>query len=118
MKKEILIIVKSSIERSPRSSRFLDFCFKNNFNITLVSGGIDRLNIQINESFVLSIVEKSQLERVFFKLFKLFINIDFFQRISNEYLQDIQKMRFPFLTQENFTHCNLRITFILEFLKK
>ena len=41
----------------------------------------------------MSIVEKSQLERVFFKLFKLFINIDFFQRISNEYLYDLKVLK-------------------------
>ena len=90
--KEVLIIVKSTIEKSPRSSRFLDFCLKNNLNITLICGGVENSNITVKDSYIVPILEKSKFVRIFFKFFKLVINVDFLQRLSNTYLYNLKTL--------------------------
>ena len=90
--KEVLIIVKSTIEKSPRSSRFLDFCLKNNLNITLICGGVENSNKFVEDIYIVPILEKSKLVRIFFKFFKLIINVDFLQRLSNTYLYNLNTL--------------------------
>ena len=90
--KEVLIIVKSTIEKSPRSSRFLDFCLKNNLNITLICGGVENSNIFVKDIYIVPILEKYKLVRIFFKFFKLIINVDFLQRLSNTYLYNLNTL--------------------------
>ena len=92
MKKKFLIVIKSTLEKSPRSSRFLDFCLKNNLNITLICGGVENSNISVKDIYIVPIIEKSKLVRIFFKFFKLIINIDFLQRLSNIYLYNFKNL--------------------------
>ena len=90
--KEVLIIVKSTIEKSPRSARFLDVCLKNNLNITLICGGVENSSIFAKNIYIVPIIEKSKIIRIFFKFFKLIVNLDFFQRLSNKYLYNLNTL--------------------------
>jgi glycosyltransferase involved in cell wall biosynthesis len=92
MKKKILIIVKSEIEKSPRSKRFLDFCLKNELQVSLVSSGDEHLNLNINQNFHTSNNETTKVLRGIVKILKLLFNIKFIQIFLNKILFNLSEI--------------------------
>lgn len=68
---KILIIVQSSIDKSPRSKRILDFCLNNGFEVSLACGGIGNIDKSILDKFYfLPQTEKSIFLRLLYKIFR------------------------------------------------
>ena len=99
--KNIIILVKSTVEKSPRSKRFLDFCLKNQINVTLVSGGIEDSSSNTYDHITVTHNEKSRIFRAAIKILKLVIPYDFIQIRLNKTLLNLSAIE-SILKQDNF----------------
>lgn len=87
--KNIIIFAKSTVEKSPRTKRFLDFCLKNQIKVTLVSSGIENPNLNTIDHITVKHNEKSRIFRAFIKILKKVFTLDIIQLRLNKFLLNL-----------------------------